>query len=257
MFTDLNGVKHHYLSKGEGPPILFLHGLGGSAHVWHGVIDNLSAHHHCVALDLAGHGRSEPADDKVTIASLAKDVQALIEALELPAVTLVGHSMSSLVAQHLALTRPESVDNLVLVGGISWFEPGVRKGYEQRAKTVESEGLDAIVDDWLTGALAPSTHGRNPQLVGLLRDVFLRNDQASYVKACKALTSGQKIAREQIGQPTLIMVGDHDRSTPLAMAEELHTDIPVSNVRVIPSAAHWASLEQPDVISSAILEFLT
>ena len=257
MFIDLNGVRHHYVSKGEGPPILFVHGLGGSLHIWHGVIDNLSAHHHCVALDLAGHGRSDAAKGDVSIASMAADVHALIEALELPAVTLVGHSMSSLVAQHLALTRRETVDNLVLLGGISWFEPAVRKAYEERATAVEADGLDAIVDDWLTGALAPRTHGRSPQLVGLLRDLFLRNDQASYVKACRALASGQTIARDQIGQPTLILVGDHDRSTPMAMAEELHTDIPVSDVRVVPAASHWASLEEPDVISSAILEFLT
>ena len=53
------------------------------------------------------------------------------------------------------------------------------------------------------------------------------------------------------------MVGDHDRSTPIAMTEELHREIPVSRVRVIANAAHWAPLEQPDVLSAAILEFLT
>jgi 3-oxoadipate enol-lactonase len=257
MFIDLNGVQHHYVSKGEGPPVVFVHALGGTLHTWYGVMENLALHHHVVALDLRGHGRTDVSSGKVSIPAYADDVAALIAALELPAVTLVGHSMGTLIAQHLAQTRPELVDNLVLVGGISWFEPPLRKAYEARAETVEADGMDAIVDEWLPGALAPRTHAKLPQLTGMLRDMFLRNDRRSYAKACRAVAQAPKIARDQIGQPTLLLVGDHDRSTPIAMAEELHGEIPVSRVKVIPASAHWATLEQPDFIAAAVLEFLT
>ena len=257
MFIDLGGVRHHYVSRGQGPPIVAVHGLGGTLHAWHGVVDNLALHHHVVALDLAGHGRSDPPQGQVTIDSYAKDVGALIDALELPAVTLVGHSMGSLIAQRLALRRPELVDNLVLVGGISWFEPPMKKAYLERAERVEADGMDAIVEEWLPGALAPRTHAKLPQLTGLLREVFLRTDAKSYAAGCRALASAPAVDREDIGQPTLLLVGDHDRSTPIAMAEELHRDIPVSRVQVIPSAAHWVQLEQPDAVASAILQFLT
>jgi len=257
MFIELNGVRHHYVSKGEGPPIVLLHGLGGSLHVWHGVIENLAMHHHVVALDLRGHGRSGGHDSVLSVQGWVADVEALLAALELPAVTLVGHSLGSLVAQHLAAGRPEAVDALVLLGGISFFEPPMKDAYEQRAKRVEADGLDSLVDDWLPGALAPRTSARLPQLVGLLRELFLRNDPASYARACRALAKAPAMRRERIGQPTLLMVGDHDRSTPIAMTEELHRDIPVSEVRVIAGAAHWASLEQPDAIAAAILEWLT
>jgi 3-oxoadipate enol-lactonase len=257
MFIDLNGVKHHYMSKGQGPPVVFVHGLGGSLHYWHGVIEDLAAHHHCVALDLRGHGRTDVTKGQLSIETWAQDVEALLSALELPAVTLVGHSMGSLIAQQLAVTKPELVDHLVLVGGISWFEPPAKKAYEERAEQVERDGLDDIVDDWLAGALAPRTHGKLPQLVGLLRDLALRNDPKSYAKACRAMVAMPKIPRERIGQPTLLVVGNHDRSTPIAMTEELHAEIPVSRVRVIPAASHWLALEQPDALAAAILEFLT
>src|SRR5690606_31607536 len=158
---------------------------------------------------------------------------------------------------HLAATRGEVVDYLVLLGGISYFEPPAKDAYVKRAEMVEADGMDAIVEDWLPGALAPRTAAKLPQVVGLLRELFLRNDPASYAKACRALAKAPSINRERIGQPTLLLVGDHDRSTPIAMTEELHREIPVSRVKVIPSAAHWASLEQPDEIASAILEFLT
>lgn len=257
MFIQLNGVTHHYVSKGEGPPVVLLHALGGSLHAWYGVIETLALHHHVVALDLRGHGRSDHPKGAYSIKGWAGDVEALISALELPPVTLVAHSMGTLVAQHLALGKPETVDNLVLLGGISYFEPPAKDSYAKRADTAEADGMDGLVDDWLPGALAPRTHAKLPQLTGLLRDAFLRNDPQSYAKSCRALAKAPSIKREEIGQPTLLLVGDHDRSTPLRMTEELHRDIPVSRVRVIPGAAHWAALEQPDAIAAAILEFLT
>ncbi len=129
--------------------------------------------------------------------------------------------------------------------------------YDQRADRVEAEGLDAIADGWLVGALAPRTHGRLPQVTGLLRGLLLRNDAKQYARACRALAKAPTIDRSQLGQPTLLVVGDHDRSTPMAMTERLHREIPVSRVKVISSAAHWVPLEQPDAIAAAILEFLT
>lgn len=257
MFIELNGVRHHYVSKGEGPPIVLLHALGGSLHAWYGVMESLALHHHVVGLDMRGHGRSDHPKGAYSVKTWAGDVEALIGALELPAVTLVGHSLSSLVAQQLALSKPEMVDNLVLAGGISYFEPPAKQAYAERADTVEADGMDALVDDWLPGALAPRTHARLPQLSGLLRDLFLRNDPRSYAKSCRALAKAPSIARGDIGQPTLLLVGDHDRSTPIAMTEALRREIPVSRVRVVPNAAHWAMLEQPDVMAAAILEFLT
>jgi 3-oxoadipate enol-lactonase len=257
MFIDLNGVRHHYVSKGEGPPIVFVHGLGGTLHAWHGVLEVLATNHHVVALDLRGHGRTDAGRASFSVAAWAQDVEALIGALELPPVTLVGHSMGTLVAQHLAVSNPATVDQLVLLGGISYFEPPMRDAYQARADTVEAEGMDPLVDEWLVGALHPRTRAKIPQLTGLLREVFLRNDPKQYAKACRALAKAPPIPREEIGQPTLLLVGDHDRTTPMAMTEELHREIPVSRVRVIPAAAHWANLEQPDHIAAAILEFLT
>ncbi|MGI9017430.1 MAG: alpha/beta fold hydrolase [Euzebya sp.] len=257
MFIELNGVRHHYVSKGEGPPIVLVHGLGGTLHSWYGVIETLAVHHHVIAMDLRGHGRSEVSSGSYSIKQWTQDVLALISALELPPVTLVGHSLGSLVAQLAALDRPEAIDQLVLVGGISWFEPDTLSAYEKRADLVDAEGLDAIVDDWLPGALAPRTQAKLPQLVGLLRDSYLRNDPKAYANSCRALANMPRISREDIGQPTLLLVGDHDRSTPIAMTEELHAQIPVSRVKVIPTAAHWVMLEQPDVLAAAILQYLT
>jgi 3-oxoadipate enol-lactonase len=256
VFADIDGNTLHYTSVGEGPPVVLIHGLGGSANVWQGVIGALQQHHHCIALDLRGHGRSQ-GRGKFSIEGWAQDVQRLIAHLELPPVTLVGHSMGTLIAQELARSAPDIIDELVLVGGISYFEPATADAYRQRADAVEAEGMDVLVDAWLAGAVSPRSHATQPGMVGLLRELFLRNEPQHYAKACRALADAERVPRDEIGQPTLIVAGSHDRSTPIAMAEELKGSIPVSRIKVISGVGHWMPLEDPDAIASAMLEFLT
>ena len=256
MFAEIDGCTLHYTSYGEGPPAVLVHGLGGSSNVWFGVMQALQQHHHVVALDLRGHGRSD-GKGKFSVELWAHDVVALIRHLELPAVTLIGHSLGTLIAQQVAQHDPEVVDELVLVGGISYFSPPTLDAYRERADRVEREGMDALVDEWLEGAVSPQTRATNAGGVGLLRELFLRNDPVMYAKSCRALAKAPHIKRSEIGQPTLIVVGAHDRSTPLAMAEELKRDIPVSSVRVIPHVGHWSPVEDPGAVAAAVLEFLT
>jgi 3-oxoadipate enol-lactonase len=256
MFAEIDGCTVHYTSYGEGPPVVFVHGLGGAANVWHGVMQAMQQHHHVVAMDLRGHGRSD-GRGKFTVEGWANDVRGLVRHLELPTVTLVGHSLGTLVVQHLAQTEPDLCDALALVAGISYFQPPTVDAYRQRAEIVEQEGMDPLVDAWLEGAVSPQTHATMPGAVGLLRELFLRNDPAMYAKSCRALAKAPHVKRTDIGQPTRIVVGAHDRSTPLAMAEELKRDIPVSDVRVIPHVGHWIPIEDPGAVAATVLEFLT
>lgn len=256
MFAEIDGNTMHYTSVGEGPPVVLVHGLGGSANVWHGVGEALKQHHHVIAMDLRGHGRSA-GKGEFTVQKWAKDVGSLIAHLELPAVTLVGHSLGSLVAQYLAWKQPEIVANLVLVGGISHFNPETSDQFRERAKLVSDEGIDAIIDGWLQGAVSPQTHATNPGGVGLLRDMILRNDHKNYAKSCTALAKAPVIQRDELGQPTLLVTGAHDRSTPLGMTGELHAQIPVTTVRVVPHVGHWVPVEDPAWLAATMLEWLT
>ncbi len=256
MLADIDGNTLSYRSEGEGPPVLFIHGLGGTSNVWHGVIEAMKQHHHCIALDLRGHGRSQ-GKGKFSIEGWAKDVEKLIGHLDLPAVHVVGHSMGTLVAQQLAVQKPDLVNHLVLVGGISYFQPATNEAYVARAAQVDKDGMEPLVDAWLAGAVSPQSHATLSGGVGLLRDMFLRNEPANYAKSCKALAEAPSINREQIGQPTLILTGAHDRSTPLAMSEELKQSIPVSRVEVLPNVGHWSPFEAPGAVGASILEFLT
>lgn len=256
MFAEIDGDTVHYQSYGDGPPVVLVHGLGGTSNMWHGVMQAMAQHHHVVAPDLLGHGRSD-AGDELSVGGWAEQVAGLIRHLELPPTTVVGHSVGTLVAQRLALDQPDLCDELVLVGGVAHLDPPQTRGYEERAELVAEEGMEAIVDDWLAGAVSGQTHATMAGGVGLLREMFLRNDPDSYAQACRALANAPKLRRDDIGQRTLILTGAHDGSTPLAMAEELKASIPVSDVQVLPHVAHWSPVEDPGAVAAAVLEFLT
>ena len=256
MFAEIDGCTLYYRSFGEGPPAVFVHGLGGSANVWHGVLESMQQHHHVIALDLRGHGRSD-GKGKFSVEGWAHDVVGLIRHLELPTVTLIGHSLGTLIVQYIAQTEPDVADEIVLVGGISYFQPATLDAYRDRADRVEKDGMEPLVDAWLEGAVSPQTHAMMPGAVGLLRELFVRNDPVMYAKSCRALTKAPHIKRNEIGQPTLVVAGAHDRSTSLGMADELKRDIPVCQVRVIPHVGHWSPVEDPGAVAAKILEFLT
>ena len=212
MFAELHNNLIHYTSRGEGPPIVFVHGLGGSANVWHGTIDALAQHHHCIALDLRGHGRRQ---GQFTIDGWAKDVAALIRHLELPAVTVVGHSMGTLIAQRLALTEPDLVESVALLGGIlhpATHRPGLRPRRPGRRGW-----LDEPVDPWLEGAGSRSP--RRWQAAGLLRELFLRNDLVNTSPAARWPTPPRSTEQHTAD---VDLTGATDRSTPLAMSRSSH-----------------------------------
>jgi 3-oxoadipate enol-lactonase len=149
------------------------------------------------------------------------------------------------------------VESLVLVGGISYFQPETNEALVKRAEMVEADGMDVLVDDWLAGAVSPQSHATMSGGVGLLRELFLRNDPTAYAKSCRALAEAPSIRRDELGVPTLVVTGAHDRSTPLAMSEELKRSIPVSRVEVLPDVGHWSPVEAPGVVAASVLEFLT
>lgn len=116
MFYAVNNTRLNVLEAGSGQPALvLLHYFGGSAKEWKPVVDRLSDAHHCVAIDMRGHGDSDAPPTGYSVASMADDVLGVIETLNLTDFGLVGHSMSGKVALSLASRQPVGLRALVLV----------------------------------------------------------------------------------------------------------------------------------------------
>jgi pimeloyl-ACP methyl ester carboxylesterase len=119
---DVVGARASYVEMGEGPPLLFVHGLGGSWQNWLENIPHFSRTHRVVAVDLPGFGASPTPPWETTIPAYGRFVRDFCERVEVDRCSLVGNSMGGFIATEVAISEPDRVDDLTLVSaaGITW-----------------------------------------------------------------------------------------------------------------------------------------
>jgi pimeloyl-ACP methyl ester carboxylesterase len=236
----------HRASAERKETLLFIHGAGGTHRHWGHQVQGLGGVNRC-ALDLPGHGRSD-GEGHESIAGYAEIILQLLYALDLPTVTLVGHSMGGAISQYLALEHPQRVDRLILVGS----------GARLRVLPNLLEGLlrdfPSTVEMMLGWAYAKDTA---PDLVQLGREEWLENvPQVVHgdFSACDEFDVMNRLG--EIRCPTLILCGEDDQLTPPKYAHYLRDGIPGATLTVIPRAGHMVMVEKPELVNSAIEEFL-
>jgi len=243
---------------GDGPPIVFLHGLGGTRLAWEPQLEGLSDHFRCVAWDMPGYGDAAPAA-ALTFPGLADSVAALLDALDVPRAHIVGLSFGGQQAMHLALRHPRRIDRLVLA------DTSYRFG---------ANGTDA--DEWKQARLAPLEAGLTPAdmapavidaitapgFSGRERDRVIRAfapiSSAAFRASVECLPSHDVTDRlAEIDRPTLVIVGELDDETQIEYAEFITAHIPRAQLSVIPGARHLPPTERPDVFIARVRSFLT
>jgi pimeloyl-ACP methyl ester carboxylesterase len=257
MQASVHGVSLSYESQGDGPAVVFVHGLGATANVWHAQRMTLSRYFRVVTFDLSGSGRSGKSRGPYSFDVWADELAGLIDHLHLPDAVVVGHSMGTFIAQRFAARRPEKARALVLAGALTELAALVKEAYAQRAALVEREGMAGVADVMLGTALSAGTRERNLALTGLVREMYLANDPASYAGHCRALAAGS--AREdqpKITCRTLLVVGDQDAVAPLGLQQQIAAAIAGAVIRVVPNTAHMTMLETPEAFNAILLEFL-
>jgi 3-oxoadipate enol-lactonase len=253
----INGLHIHDEVQGEGPPIVFVHGLGATSNVWHAQRITLSKSFRVIIYDRSGCGRSQRASEGYSIDSWADELAGLLDHLAIGSAVVVGHSLGSMVAQRFAGKYAGRTTALILAGGEAELPQGAREILTERARMIQEHGLAAVVDGWLTSVLSAVTREANPALTGLVREMFLANDAKAYALQCLALRDGS--ARSDLARivcPTLLTVGDQDPVTPLSWQRQIAAAIADSRIRIIPNTGHMTMLESPAVFNTVLLDFL-
>jgi pimeloyl-ACP methyl ester carboxylesterase len=236
-----------WLEAGSGPPLVLVHGAGGSADLWRRQLDGLAGVARVVAPDLPGHGplggRGKP-----SIPGYAEWLEGFLTVLDAGPVVLVGHSMGGAVAQTLALARPGRLAALVLVG------TGARLRVLARIVDLlrhhPREGQSLIRDL----SFAPGAPRECTEMVDrVLREGAPLVTLGDYL-ACDRFDVRDRLAA--IRTPTLVLTGAEDRLTPPKHGRFLAETIPGARLVEIPAAGHFPHLEQPVAVNAAIREFL-
>lgn len=242
-----------YCEAGQGPLLLLLHGVGSTSHTWEGQLAHFATTHHVVAPDMRGYAASAASPESVSMRAFAADAAALIEHLGPGPAHVCGLSMGGIVAQTLWRDRPELVASLVLAD--TWANhPSAAAAQGERLSAIDASDMPALARERMPAVYGP---GASVPLVELGVKVFASLDRATYRAASADLwTQDLRQVARSITVPTLVLVGEHDRITPPALAEDLAGLIPGARLCVIPGAGHLVNEENPAAFNQAVAEFL-
>jgi pimeloyl-ACP methyl ester carboxylesterase len=156
---------------------------------------------------------------------------------------LVGHSMGTLICQHLAAGTPDAVLSLTLFGAILEPPAAARQGLKERARTSREEGMAGIAEAVSAASVSEASRSTNPVTRAFVRESLLRQDPVGYAAHCEALSEASAADHGRIRCPTLLVAGEHDSVAPLAMARELRGRIRDARLETIAAVGHWMMVE--------------
>jgi pimeloyl-ACP methyl ester carboxylesterase len=244
----VKGRRIYYESKGNGSPLVLVHGSMGSHRSWD-LQRQLSKAHRVILVDLPGHGQSDSLDEPITVKLLADYMAASIKGLGVGPAVLVGHSLGGAICIQLALDSPALVRALVLVG--TGAKLGVLPVILEGLKTDFKASVDLAI-----GSMAFAS-GANAEIIERSKSETLKcRPEVAYADfvACNNFDVRERVS--SMKAPTLIIVGADDRLTPVKWSQFLNDKIPGSSLHVIANAGHMVMLEQPQEVNRTILTFL-
>jgi 2-succinyl-6-hydroxy-2,4-cyclohexadiene-1-carboxylate synthase len=264
----VNGVDYHVRVSGSGrQPLLLLHGFTGSGSSWNGVAARLEKQCRLIRVDLLGHGRSaEPADaGRYRIEAAAADLETILQQAAAVPADVVGYSMGGRLALYLAITRPVLVRSLILESA----SPGLataaerearRRQDEALARRIEQEGIEAFVQKWEQIPLFATQKKLSPVIRDALRRQRLANRAQGLANSLRGMGAGSQPSLwprlPELSMPVLLLAGEWDEKF-AGINREMAAAVAQADLLIMPGAGHTIHLEQPQLFTEAIVNFLS
>jgi triacylglycerol lipase len=247
------GRAIRYYDIGEGPPLVLIHGIGGDADQWAFVFGALAAANRVIAFDLLGFGRSDKPAIDYRVEGYVEFLDRLLRAIGIGRASVLGHSYGGWIAASFALAFPERVDKLVLAdaAGIDAGATPIPIDLNVSSRRAMRESFEFMFHDKAFASDA---------LVDLAYSLHLeRGDGHAIRSALATLADSREKLDARLGElrvPTLLLWGEQDALTPVAMAHEFHRRITGSRLELIPECGHLPPLEKAAEFARAVTRFL-
>jgi 3-oxoadipate enol-lactonase len=240
-----------------GTPVVLVHPVGLDLSYWDRQIEALCDAHDVVAFDLPGHGSSPGSPADWTLDQAADVLAQVVRGTGSAGAHLVGLSVGGMICQALALAQPGLVRSLTLIDTAAAFSEEGRAGMRARAGMARSGGMAAVLTLTLQRWFTPETMARRPDLIDRVKKTLLADDPLVHAAMWDMISALDLVSQlHHISCPTLILVGEHDPSSPPAAARVLQENIQGAEMCIIPSTSHMAPLEKPNVINGCLQAFL-
>jgi 3-oxoadipate enol-lactonase len=229
---------------GEGPPVLFVHGLGGTSNSFQTLLGALAGFR-CLRPDLPGSGRSPTPFGKLTMNGFAETIGEIIRHFAGAPVHLVGHSMGTAICQRVAAKMPDFVASLTLFGPILEPPDAARQRLRDRGRASPGRtGMIAIADAAL-GGLSSTTRARTRSPPPSCARATCGRTRRASRRAARRWPPPTPPTCASCAAPTLLVTGDEDSVAPPTMAQAIADKVKGATVRILERCGHWTPIERP------------
>jgi 3-oxoadipate enol-lactonase len=253
-----NGIEIHYELVGSesAPMVTFSHSLLTNLAMWDPQIAALD-NYRVLRFDTLGHGQSEATPGAYDFELLADDAQSLLNRLGIQKTHFVGLSMGGMIGQELVLKYPERIASLVLCDTRGHSPPQRSKARTERIATARRHGIEPMVERALEGWFSDVFRQRNLEIMDVVRQMIRSTSVDGLIGCTHAIDVQDHTPRlHEISVPTLIIVGEDDRGTPVSESRDMHERISGSELVVLPTARHLSNMERSQEFNQALLTFL-
>lgn len=252
-----NGIQLSYNEAGDpsAPPVILLHGWSDSWFSFSPVLSELAKVTHAYAVSLRGHGESDGPATGYTFQQMAADVVAFMDAVGLKEAAVVGHSLGSLVAEHVAASAPDRVTKLVLIGGI--YDPRDETMKEMQKQL--SEFRDEVPLEYIREFQLTTLHNPVPdEFLATVIEESRKHPLHAWQGVAEAMNSDAAPAKlNRITAPTLLVWGDQDAFFKRDQQDKLVAAIRGAKLVVYEDTGHAVHWERPERCAKELAAFLT
>jgi len=257
MVRGINGLTA-YDSTGEGPACVFVHGVGLNRRIWAGQVEPFAHSHQVITYDLIGHGRSDTLRGPLTLADFAGQLLALIDALGLRRIHLVGHSLGALIAIEFALQHPERVVALVAMNAVFHRSDAQRQAVAERAARLEQGEAGNLADATITRWFGDPVPERLAHHAGRVRDMLMKTGAEGYAVAYRLFAEADTAHAGWLAglhAPALFMTGSDDPNSTPEMSSAMAAQCPDAELAIIEGERHMMLMTAPEAVNTRILRF--
>jgi len=270
--VELHGHRVIYRTVGSGPPVVLIHGMVNSSQHWQEVATRLAERHTVIAPDLIGHGDSATPRGDYSLGAHAAAIRDLLTVIGVREASFVGHSLGGGVAMQFFWQFPERVQRLVLVssGGLGQKVspllrgaalPGAMAGLRVAASSRVIAGIDRTADGFEARGWRKGVYLR--AIARALRPLERPGARVAFLQTLRSVIDrhGQRVSATDrlylLGPvPTMVVWGGRDRTIPVEHGRAAHELIPNSRFELLPKAAHFPHLEDPEGLAAVLADFL-
>jgi 3-oxoadipate enol-lactonase len=251
----------YYVERGEGFPVLLIHGLAGDHTAWTPQLELFGRDYRVVAFDNRGAGRSTQVDEPVSTLDLARDTLGLMDALEIQRAHVVGRSMGGAIAQHIALLEPDRVHTLVLCASFARLDALGRRALSNMREVLEWRGSWADhARHSVPNFVSPAFYNANPEAVAQIEQLIGGETrlQACYVAQNHACLKHDTLDRlGEIKCPTLILAGGVDPICSLTATRWMQEGIPHAETVIFDQSSHFFLIQERDRFTGVLGDWLS